>query len=71
MATITNDQVERLARQLLWEQIERSLWFAGLSDDERTAAIAADVEQWWHLRAGEAAQILLDTLPEAGNVKAA
>ena len=57
MATISNDQVEALARQLLWEQIDRSAWFAGLSEEERTATIEADVEQWWHLRAVEAARI--------------
>ena len=60
MATITNAQVEALARQLLWDQIDSSTWHAGLSDEERAAAIAADVEAWWHLRAGEAAQRLVD-----------
>ncbi len=60
MATITNAQVEALARQLLWDQIDSSTWHAGLSDEERAAAIAADVEAWWHLRAGEAAQMLVD-----------
>ncbi len=42
-----------------------------MSEEERVAAIAADVEAWWHLRAGEAAQILLDTLPQARDTKAA
>ena len=60
MATITNAQVEALARQLLWDQIDSSTWHAGLSEEERTAAITADVEAWWHLRAGEAAQMLVD-----------
>jgi hypothetical protein len=49
LATISNDQVEVSARQLLWEQIDRSAWFDGMSEDVRTAAIEADVEQWWHL----------------------
>ncbi len=62
MATISNDQVEILARQLLREQIEGSAWFEGMSKEARAAAIAADVEQWWHLKAEEAAQILLDRL---------
>ncbi len=62
MATISNDQVETLARQLMWEQIDRSAWFEGMSEEARAAAIAADVEQWWHLKAGEAAEILLDRL---------
>jgi hypothetical protein len=30
-----------------------------MTGDERAAAIAADVEARWHLRAGEAAQILI------------
>ncbi len=67
MATISNDQVEALARQLLWEQIDRSAWFAGLSEEERTAAIEADVEQWWHLRAGEAARILVERFCQMGS----
>ncbi len=71
MATVTNDQVEALARWLLWEQINRSAWFAGMTVEERAAAIAADVEAWWHLRAGEAAQILLDTIEDPGKAKAA
>ncbi len=33
-----------------------------MSKEARAAAIAADVEQWWHLKAGEAAEILLDRL---------
>ncbi len=60
MATISNDAVEALARQLLREQIERSAWFEGMTKEARAAAIAADVEQWWHLKEGEAAQILID-----------
>ena len=60
MATITNAQVEALARQLLWDQIDASTWHAGMTDEQRAAAIAADVEAWWHLRAGEAAQMLVD-----------
>ena len=60
MATITNAQVEALARQLLWDQIDASTWHAGITDEQRAAAIAADVEAWWHLRAGEAAQMLVD-----------
>jgi hypothetical protein len=60
VATITNAQVEALARQLLWDQIDGSTWHAGLSEEERSAAITADVEAWWHLRAGEAAQMLVD-----------
>ena len=59
MAVVTNSQVEALARQLLWDQIECSTWFSGFAAEARTAAIAADVEQWWHLKAGEAAQILV------------
>ena len=59
MATISNDQVEALARQLLWEQIGRSAWFAGMSEEERAAAIEADVERWWHLKAAEASRILV------------
>jgi hypothetical protein len=59
MAVLTNSQVETLARQLLLNQIERSAWFSGLAEEARAAAVAADVEQWWHLKAGEAAQILV------------
>ncbi len=60
MPSISNDEVEALARQLLWEQIDRSAWFSGMSEEKRTAAIEADVEQWWHLRAEEAARILVN-----------
>jgi hypothetical protein len=60
LPTIRNEDVEALARQLLWDQIDRSAWHHGLSEEERTAAITADVEAWWHLRAGEAAQMLVD-----------
>ena len=66
MATISNDAVEALARQFLWEQIDRSTWFEGMSKEARAAGIAADVEQWWHLKAGEAAEILLDRLISEG-----
>ena len=31
-----------------------------LSEEESAAAIKADVEAWWHLRAGEAAQMLVE-----------
>ena len=70
MATISNDQVEVLARQLLWKQIDRSAWFAGMSENARTAAIEADVEQWWQLKVGEAAQILVENLIQQGGGEA-
>jgi hypothetical protein len=60
LATISNSDVEALARRLLRDQIDHSAWHHGLSEEERAAAIAADVEAWWHLRAGEAAQMLID-----------
>ncbi len=65
MATISNSDVEALARRLLWDQIDASAWHAGLTDEERTAAIKADVEAWWHLRAGEAAQMLVNRSSQA------
>ena len=61
MATISNDQVEALARQLLWEQIDRSAWFReGLTDAERQSRIQLEVDAWWHLKVEEAAQRLVD-----------
>ncbi len=60
MATITNAQVEALARQLLWDQIDASTWHAGIMDEQRTAAIAADVEAWWHPTAEETARMLVE-----------
>ncbi len=40
-----------------------------MTDEERTAAIEADVEQWWHLRAGDAARILVEqVVPEGGSI---
>jgi hypothetical protein len=60
VATITNAQVEALARQLLWDQIDASTWHGGITDEQRTAAIVADVEAWWHLKAEEAARMLVD-----------
>ena len=67
MAILTNSQVEALARQLLREQIERSAWFSGCAEEARKAAIAADVEQWWHLKTGEAAQILVSQVATQSN----
>ena len=64
MAVLTNSQVEALARQLLQEQIDRSSWFLGLAAEARATAITADVEQWWHLKAGEAARILIRQITE-------
>jgi superfamily II DNA helicase RecQ len=60
LATITNAQVEALARQLLWDQIDSTTWHAGLSEEERTASVKADVEARWHLRAGEETRLLID-----------
>ena len=40
-------------------------------DEERAAAIRADVEAWWHLRAGEAAQMLIDGAIRAQDAKTA
>ncbi len=61
MATISNDQVEALARQLLWEQIDRSPWFReGLTDAERQSRIQLEVEAWWYLKVEEAAHRLID-----------
>ena len=61
MATISNNQVEALARQLLWEQIDRSAWFReGLSEAERQKRIRLEVDAWWHLKVEEAAQRLAD-----------
>lgn len=60
MATITNAQVEALARQILWDQISGSEWYAGLTEEARRAAIVADVEAWWHLKAEEAASMLVE-----------
>ncbi len=61
MVTINNEQVEALARQLLWEQIERSAWFReGLSEAERQKRIRLEVDAWWHLKVEEAAQQLAD-----------
>lgn len=51
-ASSTNNQVEALVRQLLWEQIDSAAWFSGLAVEAGEAAIAADVEQWWQLKAG-------------------
>ena len=64
MATISNDEVEALARRLLWDQIDRSAWFLGLSEEERTAAIQADVDRWWCLKAEEAARLLVERAVE-------
>jgi hypothetical protein len=52
--------VEAYARQLLREQINRSAWFSGLSEEERSAAIGADVERWWCLKTEEAARLLVE-----------
>ena len=61
MATISNDQVEALARQLLWEHIDRSPWFReGLTDVERQSRIQREVDAWWHLKVEEAAHRLID-----------
>jgi hypothetical protein len=61
LVTISNNQVEALARQLLWEQIDRSPWFREeLTDAERQSRIQREVDAWWHLKVEEAAHRLLD-----------
>jgi hypothetical protein len=58
----------RTAEQFLWGaglySLARELAatiprHAGRPDEERSAAIAADVEACWHLRAGEAGRLLV------------
>lgn len=60
MANIGPDQVEREARALLKEAIERSGWYPILSGAERDKRIDRDVERYWHVMAQEAARRLLD-----------
>ncbi len=61
MATISNGEVEALARQLLREQLECSPWFRqGLSERQRMKRIQLEVDAWWHLMIPEASQQLVE-----------
>ncbi len=61
MLTISSDQVEKLARALLHEQLECSPWFReGMTEQERQSRIQLEVDAWWHLKAEEAARLLVD-----------
>ena len=45
MPTISNDEVEALARRLLWEQIDRSPWFReGMTAARRRSRIQLEVD---------------------------
>jgi hypothetical protein len=54
MASIPDDEVEKLARVLVRQTILASSWYPGVPDEERQQLIEQDVEQHWHLMTGEA-----------------
>ena len=68
MASIGPDQVEREARALLKEAIERSGWYPILSGAERNKRIEQDVNRYWPVMALEAAQRLLDRFEGCSHV---
>ena len=43
------DEIEREARRLLRDRIERLPWYPRLSSSEREAAIQADVDRYWRI----------------------
>ena len=53
------DEVEREARRLLRDRIERLPWYPRLSPSEREAAIQADVDRYWRTMQPEALQSLM------------
>jgi hypothetical protein len=68
MVSIGQDQVEREARALLKEAIERSGWYPILSGAERNRRIEQDVDRYWPVMASEAAQRLLDRVEACSRV---
>ncbi len=59
MPEVTQRQIELEARRILREKLKRMPWHQGCSPEEQKRRIEADVEQWWHLEAEEAARRLL------------
>jgi hypothetical protein len=49
------DPIEAEARRLLRDLITRLPWHAGMSADEQAKRIEEDVDQWWRVKAEEAA----------------
>jgi hypothetical protein len=52
------DHVEREARRILRQRIERLPWYPRMSPSQREAAINADVDRCWRVMQPEAVQSL-------------
>jgi hypothetical protein len=65
LATISNDDVELKAREMLRERIERTTWFHhGMTREQRQEAIEQDVDRHWPLFALDAAKHLVDRVAQ-------
>jgi hypothetical protein len=58
MTSVFADHVERDARRILRQRIERLPWYPRMSPSEREAAINADVDRYWRVMQPEAVQSL-------------
>ena len=65
------DHVEREARRILRERIERIPWYPRMSPSERKAAIKADVDRYWRIMQSEAVQALHERHRTAADRRAA
>ena len=64
------DEIEREARRLLRDRIERLPWYPRLSPSEREAAIQADVDRYWRIMQPDALRASREN-PEPRRHKAA
>jgi hypothetical protein len=65
------DHVEREARRILRQRIERLPWYPRMSPSEREAAIKADVDRYWRIMQSEAVQALHERHRTAADRRAA
>ena len=65
------DHVEREARRILRQRIERLPWYPRMSPSEREAAIKADVDRYWRIMQSEAVQSLHERHRTAADRRAA
>ncbi len=56
------DHIEREARRILRQRIERLPWYPRMSQAERAAAINADVDHYWRIMQPEAIRSLRENV---------
>jgi hypothetical protein len=65
------DHVEREARRILRQRLERLPWYPRMSPSEREAAIKADEDRYWRIMQSEAVQALHERHRTAADRRAA